>query len=151
MQTSDVLNSPLTTSDKIRRLSEAGYERAEIARLLGKRYQHVRNVLEGDRLRGAPRREPQAAATVAGSSRVVRLETDPEGRLVIPAELMARFGVAGGEAVVIDVEADSLTVMNRGAALARARETVRRFIPAGVSLADDLIQSRRAEDASERG
>ena len=30
----------------------AGVARAEIARFLGKRYQHVRNVLEGDRLHG---------------------------------------------------------------------------------------------------
>ena len=34
-----------TTSAKIRALHGKGYERAEIARFLGKRYQHVRNVL----------------------------------------------------------------------------------------------------------
>src|ERR1700753_2500654 len=37
-----------TVADKIRALSAAGVPRADIARLLGKRYQHVRNVLEGD-------------------------------------------------------------------------------------------------------
>ena len=35
-----------TTSEKIRVLNAAHYERSEIARLLQKRYQHVRNVLE---------------------------------------------------------------------------------------------------------
>lgn len=34
-----------TTSAKIKALARAGYERAEISRLLGIRYQHVRNVL----------------------------------------------------------------------------------------------------------
>src|SRR5580704_10924033 len=37
-----------TVADKIRALSAAGVPRADIARFLGKRYQHVRNVLEGD-------------------------------------------------------------------------------------------------------
>lgn len=151
MQPSDVLNAQMTISDKIRRLDEAGYERAEIARLLGKRYQHVRNVLEADRLRRPSTHRSPPAKAASRSARVVRLETDAEGRLIIPSEMMARFGVAGGEAVVVDVEADRLTVMNRVSALARARETVRRFIPAGVNLADDLIRSRRAEEDAERG
>lgn len=37
-----------TVADKIRALASAGVPRADIARFLGKRYQHVRNVLEGD-------------------------------------------------------------------------------------------------------
>src|SRR6516225_8647367 len=37
-----------TVADKIRALAAEGVPRADIARFLGKRYQHVRNVLEGD-------------------------------------------------------------------------------------------------------
>jgi hypothetical protein len=37
-----------TVAGKIRALAAVGYPRADIARFLGKRYQHVRNVLEGD-------------------------------------------------------------------------------------------------------
>ena len=41
-----VIAAPLKTkSDKIRKLWEVGVEKAEIARFLGIRYQHVRNVL----------------------------------------------------------------------------------------------------------
>lgn len=40
-----VVSGLKTKSDKIRQLAKAGYARAEIARLLGIRYQHVRNVL----------------------------------------------------------------------------------------------------------
>ena len=43
-----IIVSAATVADKIRALDAAGHPRAEIARLLGKRYQHVRNVLEGD-------------------------------------------------------------------------------------------------------
>jgi hypothetical protein len=39
-----------TTSDKIRYLNSKGYTRMQIAKLLGKRYQHVRNVLVADAL-----------------------------------------------------------------------------------------------------
>jgi len=46
-----IVASSATVSDKIRALNEAGYSRAEIAKLLGKRYQHVRNVLEADKIR----------------------------------------------------------------------------------------------------
>ena len=38
----------LSVADKIRELNGMGIARAEIGRLLGKRYQHVRNVLERD-------------------------------------------------------------------------------------------------------
>ena len=43
-----VEDSTLSISDKIRELNDMGIARAQIARLLGKRYQHVRNVLTGD-------------------------------------------------------------------------------------------------------
>jgi hypothetical protein len=35
----------VSTSAKIRYLSSAGFDRGDIARMTGKRYQHVRNVL----------------------------------------------------------------------------------------------------------
>jgi hypothetical protein len=45
-QAASILVKDLTTkSAKIRRLAEAGYARADIARFLGIRYQHVRKVL----------------------------------------------------------------------------------------------------------
>lgn len=47
-----------TVSDQIRALDARGYSRADIARLLGKRYQHVRNVLEEDKLRAQAARKP---------------------------------------------------------------------------------------------
>ena len=47
--------STASVSDKIRALAAAGYSRADIARMLGKRYQHVRNVLEADKAKAAAR------------------------------------------------------------------------------------------------
>ena len=42
----DHLDNLPTTSARIRYLNSLGWERADIARKLGKLYQHVRNVLE---------------------------------------------------------------------------------------------------------
>ena len=44
-----------TKSDKIRVLSENGYSRGDIARFLGIRYQHVRNVLVQSAQKGCSR------------------------------------------------------------------------------------------------
>lgn len=41
-----------TVSNKIRYLDKAGFTRADISRILNKRYQHVRNVLEEDKKKG---------------------------------------------------------------------------------------------------
>jgi len=49
-----------TTSAKIRALAQAGFERAEIARLLGIRYQHVRRVLIDAGITGGLRRPREA-------------------------------------------------------------------------------------------
>ena len=46
-----------TKSDKIRTLAKAGYSRAEIGRLLGIRYQHVRKVLLDAGITGGLRRQ----------------------------------------------------------------------------------------------
>jgi hypothetical protein len=42
---SSILTSEMTTSAKIRALFASGMDRSQIAVLLDKRYQHVRNVL----------------------------------------------------------------------------------------------------------
>lgn len=41
-----------TVSNKIRFLDKHGFTRADISRILNKRYQHVRNVLEEDKKKG---------------------------------------------------------------------------------------------------
>ena len=64
-----IVGSEMTVSDKIRALDAAGHPRAEIARVLGKRYQHVRNVLEADKLSHRGEVEPSAAGGVAEGSR----------------------------------------------------------------------------------
>lgn len=65
-----ILADEETVSGQIRALARRGWSRAEIARALGKRYQHVRNVLEDDKRRtgaapAAPSAGPGFAETTA--------------------------------------------------------------------------------------
>lgn len=59
-----ICKSHQTVSGRIRALHAAGWERSKIANALGKRYQHVRNVLVEDEKRkmAVPPQEPQTAA-----------------------------------------------------------------------------------------
>jgi AbrB family looped-hinge helix DNA binding protein len=78
------------------------------------------------------------------SSATITVAVGPQGRLVIPSEIRRQLGIAPGDVLVAIVEDQRLLLEKRDAVLQRAR---RRFahIPAGVSLADELLAERRAE------
>jgi AbrB family looped-hinge helix DNA binding protein len=84
-------------------------------------------------------KEPSASATVA---------VGPQGRLVIPSEIRRQLGIAPGDVLVAIVEDQRLLLEKGDAVLQRLRQ---RFahIPAGVSLADEMIAERRAESRRE--
>lgn len=84
-------------------------------------------------------KESSASTTVA---------VGPQGRLVIPSEIRRQLGIAPGDVLVAIVEDQRLLLEKRDAVLQRLR---RRFahIPAGVSLADEVIAERRAEARGE--
>ena len=56
----EIVQGLQTTADKIRALANAGYDRTEISKILGIRYQHVRNVMLRSGLTGGLRREIEA-------------------------------------------------------------------------------------------
>ena len=150
-----VANSDMTVADKIRALAAAGCSRADIARLLGKRYQHVRNVLEADKL---PRNSPSSrriheGLEEAGSafSGVHRLAVDVDGRVKLPPHVLAALGGASG-VLIGELEGDRFVILNGRAAALRARDRVM-----GASrdlsrvLSDELIAERRAEARRDDG
>jgi AbrB family looped-hinge helix DNA binding protein len=73
----------------------------------------------------------------------------PGGRVVIPAEFRNALGLAVGDDVVIELKEGELHLRSLDAAIRRAQEMVRRHVPEGVSLADELIRERREEAARE--
>ncbi len=142
-----------TKSDKIRALAREGAETADIARYLGIRYQHARNVLVGSGLhmrRDAKNANGVTTVEPTGSGNPVAwVRIDALGRLQIPADLVRAAGIGGDEPVYLRAGEDGVEILSRRAALKRAHEIAKQFVPEGVSLVNDLIAERRREAALE--
>jgi AbrB family looped-hinge helix DNA binding protein len=70
------------------------------------------------------------------------------GRLVIPSGLRKRLGLRPGSHVTLTENVDGdLVVSTPEAALHKLQSLVRRHVPEGVSLVDELLAERRAEAA----
>lgn len=71
------------------------------------------------------------------------------GRIVIPAEVRQRLGLAVGTDLVMTVEDDCAVLMNAKAARHRARQRVRRYVAPGASLSKELLAERKKEAGRE--
>ncbi len=139
----DVVAGLPTKSGKIRALDAAGYKRADIARFLDIRYQHVRNVL----VQGPPKSEGNRSPAPPGPGNVdaQRLRVAEDGRLVIPAEMRSAMLVDDSGVVTARVVEGELRLLTPKAAVAKLQRMVSEAVPEGVSLVDELIAERRAE------
>lgn len=64
------------------------------------------------------------------------------GRLVIPANMRAELGLQNGGRLVARVENGAVILEPIDAAIRRARALVRRYVPEGSRLVDELIAER---------
>ncbi len=131
----DLVTGLHTKAAKIRALDQAGYVRADIARYLGIRYQHVYNVLKRSKSDQPP---PQ-----------VWVKVGEGGRMVIPAPYRRALGLEGADHVQMRLEGDEIRMVSRSGAIRRAQERVAKYVPPGRSLVDELIAERRREAARE--
>lgn len=67
------------------------------------------------------------------------------GKLVIPASMRRELGVGTGDTVLVDIDDGELRVRSVARAVDRARAILRKHVPEGVGLADELIAERRRE------
>ena len=146
-----VVDGLSSISGKIRALDAAGYARADIARFLGRKYQHVRNVL----LLGPPKSEAAAARSAAlrepGNVEPQSLRVAPNGRLVIPAEMRAAMLIDDSGHLTARVVEGELRMLAPHAAVRNLQRMMRDAVPEGVSVVDELIAERRAETQREDG
>ena len=154
-----------TVSAKIRALDAAGAPRAEIARFLGKRYQHVRNVLEADkaRHRSPPATGPDRSlepdpphgtgspAAQAVLQSAFRLEVDEQGRIALPPQALALLRTREVPVVMGRIEEDGFVLIGADASIRRVQALAQAFIPDGPALADTLIAARREEARRDGG
>lgn len=71
------------------------------------------------------------------------------GRIVIPAAYRKALGLKSGDEVVITLGEGELRLSTSRHALRRLQALVRKHVPKGVSLADELIRERRDEASRE--
>ena len=67
------------------------------------------------------------------------------GRLVIPAKYRKALGLEEGDELIVRLDEGELHLSTRKLAFRRAQELVRRYVPEGISLSDELIANRREE------
>ena len=72
-----------------------------------------------------------------------RARLNENGRLVIPASFRKALGIGPGDEVILRLEEDELRLTTMKHRIARAQRNARKYIPRGVSLADELIAERR--------
>jgi AbrB family looped-hinge helix DNA binding protein len=66
-----------------------------------------------------------------------------KGRVVIPAEIRKALGMEVGGTLNMRVEDGELRISTLRSRIRRAQERVRKYIPAGVSLSEQLSAERR--------
>ncbi|MGD0736364.1 MAG: AbrB/MazE/SpoVT family DNA-binding domain-containing protein [Terracidiphilus sp.] len=72
-----------------------------------------------------------------------RIRMGEKGRVVVPVAMREALGVKGGDVLDLCLVDGELRIMTMWERLRRAQEWVRKYVPAGVSLADELSAERR--------
>ena len=75
----------------------------------------------------------------------ISVKVEKSGRILIPVAVRRRFDLKEGTEVILRVDEDGIQMGTREQALARIRKELRRYIPEGSCLSEELIQERRAE------
>ncbi len=80
---------------------------------------------------------------------MISMKMSEGGRVVIPAEIRQSIGIKEGDTVLWELRDGEAVITTRLAQLRKAQSMVRQFVPAEVSLVDELITERHAENANE--
>ena len=100
----------------------------------------------------APVLSPPDGEVSGPSSRERRLlKLGPNGRVLIPAEWRQAMELKDNDTLVAHLEGGELKLHGSRVGLRKAQAILRRYVPEGVSLADELIEDRRREAAAEAG
>jgi len=78
-----------------------------------------------------------------------RIQIRSGGRLVVPVKLRKALNIKAGDEVVVLLENDSIRLIPMQQAVNLAQKAVKKYVPKGVSLVDELIKARREEARAE--
>ncbi len=79
----------------------------------------------------------------------IRVQIRSGGRLVVPVKLRKALNIKAGDEVVVLLENDSIRLIPMQQAVNLAQKAVKKYVPKGVSLVDELIKARREEARAE--
>jgi AbrB family looped-hinge helix DNA binding protein len=99
-------------------------------------------------LTGIPVSDGQGIAETAPLR--AKLKIGPGGRVVIPAAIREKLGLNEGDALMATFENGELRLVSLVESVRQAQALVRGFVPAGVSLVDELLEDRRREVLKEQ-
>ena len=75
----------------------------------------------------------------------MKVKISENGGLVIPAAYRKALGLKPGDEVLMVLEEGEIRVVSTHRVIARAQTLLRRYIPNGRSLSEELIRERRSE------
>lgn len=76
---------------------------------------------------------------------MLQMKMSDGGRVVIPVEIRQALDLKEGDAVLWELRDGEASITTRAQRIRQAQALVRKHVPAGQSLADELIAERRAE------
>jgi AbrB family looped-hinge helix DNA binding protein len=69
----------------------------------------------------------------------------PDGRIVIPSQFREALGLKEGDTFLVSLADGEIHLLTIPAAVRKAQAIVRKFVPEGISLVDELLAERRRE------
>lgn len=75
----------------------------------------------------------------------VTLQIKEGGRVLLPSDVRSSLGASEGDVLHGELVDGELRLMSRATAIRKAQEIVRRHVPEGTSLVDQLLADRRTE------
>ena len=152
-----------TISDKARALTDAGCSIGQIAKLLDRSYQQIRQVVksyEARKIRDGQIESGSAHSRAGenkirppaqhGASAVFRFCASEDGSLTVPRHALEAAGIQLSDVIIGVVEGGQLVLKSAQASMDQAQELVRTLLPGNDSLAASLIADRRCEVAEEQ-
>jgi AbrB family looped-hinge helix DNA binding protein len=81
--------------------------------------------------------------TKADMKKEARIRVTKHGEILIPAAFRKAMGIRVGDAVVLRLETDELSLSTLKQRIERAQRLLRKYVKPGTSLVDELIAERR--------
>lgn len=95
---------------------------------------------------GDPKQAPSGSNTPSPDpQRAVRVDIGPDGEVRLPEHILEAAGAGPGRHLLVRFDGDEIKLVTPEAATRKAQAWVRKHVPEGVSLVDELLAERRLE------